>query len=120
MLVRLKYIYIYDFELNGSRLLFFYSLASKTLSVIAHEEITNLLNQDEIEYRQLLYLTSQLSAGALLVEESISLLINTVEQFARDTITNAHYEKKLFGFSSSFPSVPSTYGYLSICLLQTL
>lgn len=49
----------------------------------------------------------------------MAILLNTIEPYARDTLLDAHHEKRLSGSSSSFPSISGPYGYLSICLLFT-
>lgn len=77
------------------------------------------LNQDWIQYPQLRYCTSQLFAGGILVEGGTAIILNAIEPYARDTFLDAHHERRLFGSSSSFPSTPGCYGYLSICVLPT-
>lgn len=79
----------------------------------------NILNQDWIQYPQLRYCTSQLLAGAILVEGGTAIILNAIEPYARDTLLDAHHERRLFGSPSSFPSTPGRHGYLSICLLPT-
>lgn len=58
------------------------------------------------------YCTSQLLAGAILVEGRTAILLNTIEPYSRDSLLDAHHEKKLSGFTSSFPCLSGQYGYL--------
>ncbi|CAO3591759.1 unnamed protein product [Absidia cylindrospora] len=99
------------------------SKAARALENTKHEEMTtqicNILNQDWLQYPQLRYCTSQLLAGAILVEKGMTIILNTVEPYARDTQLDAHHEKRFIGSVSSFPSAPGRYGYLSIRLLPS-
>lgn len=65
------------------------------------------------------YYGSQLLAGSILVQDQAAILLNTVEPYSRDSLLDAHYERRSSGSASSFPSVPSQYGYLSTLLLST-
>ncbi|KAI9494788.1 hypothetical protein BDB00DRAFT_871063 [Zychaea mexicana] len=82
------------------------------LSKTTHEELSDetcdILNQDWLQYPQLRYCTSQLLAGAIVVEEGVAIIIDTIEPYARDTLLDAHHERRLFGSASSFPSVPAS------------
>lgn len=66
------------------------------------------------------YCTSQLLAGAILIEGPTAIIINAVEPYSRDTLLDAHHEWRLFGTATSFPSKPNKYGFLRICQLLTL
>lgn len=81
--------------------------------------MTDLLNRDWLQYPQMRYCTSQLLVGAILIEGSTAIVINALEPYSRDTLLDAHHERRLFGAATSFPSKPSQYGFLSICQLST-
>ncbi|KAG0747471.1 hypothetical protein G6F66_002000 [Rhizopus arrhizus] len=99
------------------------SEAAKILSTTRHSELTeqqcNILNKDWLQYPQLRHCGSQLLAGSILVQDQAAILLNTIEPYSRDSLLDAHYERRSSGSASSFPSVPSQYGYLSILLLST-
>ncbi|ORE11074.1 hypothetical protein BCV72DRAFT_332563 [Rhizopus microsporus var. microsporus] len=99
------------------------SEAAKILSTTRHSELTkqqcNILNQDWLQYPQLRYYGSQLLAGSILVQDQAAILLNTIEPYSRDSLLDAHYERRSSGSASSFPSVPSQYENLSILLLST-
>lgn len=88
-----------------------------------HEEIAgemvDLLNRDWLEYPQVRYCTSQLLAGAILIEGPTAIIINAVEPYSRDTLLDAHHERRLFGTATSLPSKPNKYDFLQICQLLT-
>ncbi|KAI7897136.1 uncharacterized protein EV154DRAFT_400565, partial [Mucor mucedo] len=96
--------------------------ASKKLADSLHEEITDemtdLLNRDWLQYPQMRYCTSQLLVGAIIIEGSKAIVINALEPYSRDTLLDAHHERKLFGAATSFPSETNQYGFLSICQLS--
>ncbi|KAI9252165.1 hypothetical protein BY458DRAFT_589868 [Sporodiniella umbellata] len=99
------------------------SEAAKILSTTRHSELTeqqcNILNQDWLQYPQLRYCGSQLLAGSILVQDQAAILLNTIEPYSRDSLLDAHYERRSSRSASSFPSVPNQYGYFSILLLST-
>ncbi|KAG1527548.1 hypothetical protein G6F52_001440 [Rhizopus delemar] len=74
---------------------------------------------DWLQYPQLRYYGSQLLTGSILVQDQAAILLNTIEPYSRDSPLDAHYERRSRGSASSFPSVPSQYGYLSILVLST-
>ncbi|CAO3660823.1 unnamed protein product [Rhizopus stolonifer] len=94
--------------------------ASRKLSTIYHIELSqknvHILNQDWLEYPQLRFCGSQLLAGAIIIEKPTSMLVNTVEPYARDPLLDAHYERS--PTKSSFPTEPGIYGHIRICLLD--
>ncbi|KAI8146845.1 hypothetical protein BJV82DRAFT_509449, partial [Fennellomyces sp. T-0311] len=77
------------------------------------------LDKDGVIHPQLRYCTSQLLAGAILVDGGTSIVINTVEPYSRDTLLDAHHERRLASAASSYPTAPTRSGYLSICTLTT-
>ncbi|ORY96924.1 hypothetical protein BCR43DRAFT_293109 [Syncephalastrum racemosum] len=79
--------------------------------------MAELLNKDWLQYPWLRCCTSQLLAG--LVEGTTAVIINTVEPYCRDTMLDAHHERRVFGGPTSFPSTPNRYGFLSISKLST-
>ncbi|KAI9016549.1 hypothetical protein CLU79DRAFT_317612 [Phycomyces nitens] len=99
------------------------SKSLKKLTGTLHEEITNemvdLLNRDWLEYPQMQYCTSKLLAGAILIEGPTAIIINAVEPYCRDTLLDAHHERRLFGIETSFHSKPTKYGFLRIYQLST-
>ncbi|KAI8635742.1 hypothetical protein BD408DRAFT_155953 [Parasitella parasitica] len=99
------------------------SKASKKLVDTLHEEITgkmvDVLNRDWLQHPQMRYCTPQLLAGAILIEGATGIVINAVEPYSRDTLLDAHYERRFLGAATSFPSKPNQYGFLSICQLST-
>ncbi|KAG1170466.1 hypothetical protein G6F70_009072 [Rhizopus microsporus] len=95
--------------------------ASRKLSITCHIELSqkhvHILNQDWLEYPQLRFCGSQLLAGAIIIEKQTSMLVNTVEPYARDPLPDAHYERS--PTKSSFPTEPGIYGHIRICLLDS-
>lgn len=53
--------------------------------------MVDLLNRDWLEYPQMRYCTSQLLAGAILIEGLTAIIINVVEPYSRDTLLDAHH-----------------------------
>ncbi|ORE02894.1 hypothetical protein BCV72DRAFT_188590, partial [Rhizopus microsporus var. microsporus] len=64
------------------------------------------------------YCGSQILAGTILVEGTIATILNTIESYSRDFLTDAHHEQRQLGSPSSFPERRSLYGYLNTCLLN--
>ncbi|ORE00853.1 hypothetical protein BCV72DRAFT_237333 [Rhizopus microsporus var. microsporus] len=99
------------------------SKAAKILSTTNHVELTEaeckILNQDWLEYPQLRYCCSQLLAGCIMTQDEVSILVNTIEPYARDSLIDAHFERRSTSSPSSFPTTPGRYGFLTVCLLPT-
>jgi hypothetical protein len=57
--------------------------------------ITQLINKDWTFYPQLRYATSQIFAGAILVNQSAALLINCTESYGRSKTVDAHLNAEL-------------------------
>ncbi|KAG0165829.1 hypothetical protein DFQ29_001312 [Apophysomyces sp. BC1021] len=99
------------------------SKAAKQLTRTGHTELTeelcNILNRDWLEYPQLRCCGPQILAGAILVEGTTAIILNTIESYSRDCLTDAHHEQRQLGSPSSFPERRGLYGYLNICLLNT-
>ncbi|CEG83034.1 hypothetical protein RMATCC62417_17012 [Rhizopus microsporus] len=99
------------------------SKAAKHLTRTGHaeltEEIFNILNQDWLVYPQLRYRGPQILAGAILVEGTTAIILNTIESYSRDCLTDAHRAQRQLGSLSSFSERRGLYGYLNICLLNT-
>ncbi|ORE12172.1 hypothetical protein BCV71DRAFT_152379, partial [Rhizopus microsporus] len=49
-----------------------------------------ILNQDWLEYPQLRYCFSQLLAGCIMMQDEVSILVNTIKPYARDSLIDAH------------------------------
>ncbi|GAA5809341.1 hypothetical protein MFLAVUS_002749 [Mucor flavus] len=92
--------------------------ASKQLANTQHTEITDEIT-DWLEFPQQRYCNSQLLAGGILVEGSKAMLIDIIESYLRDSLLDAHHEKRDFGSATSFPSKSSRYGFFSICQLSS-
>jgi hypothetical protein len=94
------------------------SRASKKLANIVHvelsDEMVELLSSDWLQYPQLRYCTSQSLAGAIIIEGAKSVIVNNIELYSRDTLLDAHHERRLSGTASSFPSTPNRYGFVTI------
>ncbi|KAI7853567.1 hypothetical protein BDC45DRAFT_148601 [Circinella umbellata] len=84
--------------------------ASKTMVDTIHEEITketvSLLNEDWLQYPQLHFCLSQLLAGAILIDGTSALVINSIEPYCRDVLLDAHHERRLFDSASSYSQTP--------------
>ncbi|KAI9278060.1 hypothetical protein BY458DRAFT_545447 [Sporodiniella umbellata] len=52
-------------------------------------------------------------------QRSTAIVINALEPYSRDTLLDAHHERRFFGAATSFPSKLNHYGFLSICQLST-
>ncbi|RCH78558.1 hypothetical protein CU097_000412, partial [Rhizopus azygosporus] len=93
--------------------------AAKILSTTSHVELTEaeckILNQDWLEYPQLRYCFSQLLAGCIMMQDEVSILVNTIKPYARDSLIDAHFERKSTGSPSSFPTTSGRYGFLTVC-----
>lgn len=76
-----------------------------------------ILNKDWLKYPQLRFCGSQLLAGAIILEQETSILVNTIESYARDALLDAHYERS--ATKSSFPTELGIYGYIEICLIDS-
>lgn len=104
-------------------LFYLFSLASTSLSKTRHIELnachSKILNSDWHQYPQLRYCCSQLLAGSILVQGQTSVLLNTVEPYARDSLIDAHCERRTPGSPSSYPAFAGRYGYVSTCLLPS-
>ena len=89
---------------------FFFSKASKTMVDTIHEEITketvSLLNEDWLQYPQLRFCLSQLLAGAILIDGTSALVINSIEPYCRDVLLDAHHERRLFDSATSYSQTP--------------
>ncbi|KAG2224660.1 hypothetical protein INT45_007905 [Circinella minor] len=83
------------------------SKALKTMVDANHEEITKetvfLLTEDWLKYPQLRLFLSQLLAGAILIDGTSAIVINSIEPCCRDVLY-AHHERRLFGSASSYPN----------------
>ena len=79
----------------------------------------DVLNGDWNFHPVLRYASSLLLTGTILVDGVQALHINCVEPYSRDTMLDAHHERR-FGGESSFPLRCGRYGFLRICNLQTV
>lgn len=77
------------------------------------------LNQDWLLYPQFRYCCSQLLAGCIIMQDEVSILVNTIEPYARDSLIDAHFERRSTGSPSSFPTTSGRYDFLTVCLLPT-
>ncbi|CAO3601382.1 unnamed protein product [Absidia cylindrospora] len=91
---------------------------AKFIKDLHFEEITSdqvkLLNKDWLVYPHLRFFASQLLAGAIVIDDSKSLFLNTVEPYGRDSSIDAHFERRLPGNASSYPTAVGPYGHLTI------
>ncbi|KAI8647135.1 hypothetical protein BD408DRAFT_409252 [Parasitella parasitica] len=81
--------------------------------------MVDVLYRDWLHHPQMRYCTSQLLAGAILIEGATGIIINTGEPYSLDTLLDARHERRLLSAATSFPSKPNQYGFLSICQLST-
>lgn len=79
-------------------------------------EVTQLINQDWTFFPQLRYATSQIFAGAILVNKTSALLLNSIESYGRSKSVDAHYERKIGTAmnTSSFPKRQPNYGWINV------
>ncbi|KAI7859232.1 hypothetical protein BDC45DRAFT_432689, partial [Circinella umbellata] len=77
--------------------------------------VTQLINKDWAFFPQLRYATSQIFAGAILVNESGALLINCTEPYGRSKGVDAHFERRVATklHNSSFPKKATNYGWIT-------
>jgi hypothetical protein len=57
-------------------------------------EHSTILNKVWPIYPQLRYCCSHLLAGAILVDGVKAILLNTIELYSRDSLSDAHYERR--------------------------
>ncbi|KAI7894979.1 uncharacterized protein EV154DRAFT_477757 [Mucor mucedo] len=79
-------------------------------------EVTELINQDWTFFPQLRYVTSQIFAGAILVNKTSALLLNCIESYGRSKTVDAHHERRIGTAmnTSSFPKKQPNYGWINI------
>ncbi|CAO3679520.1 unnamed protein product [Rhizopus stolonifer] len=92
------------------------SLSGKT-----YHFLTSLENiQDVLVDQPYRYAVSQLFAGAILIEQSSAILLNSVEPYGRLKSTDAHYERRIATaiHLSSYPEKESKYGWITVIKVQ--
>ncbi|ORZ13136.1 hypothetical protein BCR42DRAFT_493213 [Absidia repens] len=90
---------------------------------IQFEEINTdqvkILNEDWRLYPQLRYFGSQFLAGAIFIDGKQAIYVNTIEPYSRDSIVDAHYERRLPGLHSSYPVDDGQDGYVNVVLMES-
>lgn len=81
--------------------------------------LAKTLNGDWSLYPELKYATSLAFAGGILVDGQAAIMMNTVEPYGRDAVSEAHFERRLEGSPSSYPRKEGLYGYLGVFLLPS-
>lgn len=77
--------------------------------------MTQSINKDWTFFPQLRYATSQIFAGAILVNQSAALLINCTESYGRSKTVDAHHERRVGAMmhKTSFPKKTTNYGWIT-------
>ncbi|KAI9366306.1 hypothetical protein BD770DRAFT_423205 [Pilaira anomala] len=109
--------------INRSHLLHHFISTSPFYKCKSSHEYTELskpicesINRDWLIFPQYRYAVSQLFAGAILLEQSSAILLNSVEPYGRLKSTDAHYERRIATaiHLTSYPEKETKYGWITV------
>ncbi|CAO3631090.1 unnamed protein product [Mucor fragilis] len=113
--------------INRNHLLHHFISTSPFYKCISSHEYTELskpicesINRDWLIFPQYRYAVSQLFAGAILIEQSSAIILNSVEPYGRLKSTDQHYERRIATaiHLSSYPEKESKYGWITVIKVQ--
>lgn len=63
-------------------------------------------------YPQLIHVTAMVFSRGIMMERTAAILVNCVEPYGGTKATEAHYERRLSGYPSSYPEHKGKYGWI--------